>query len=272
VIDLAPAHKRGLALASPILNAAGALGFAAEYAGLVDFSRLGAFVTNPITLRPRTPARGEHAREYPGGVLIHTGLPNPGLAEALRQHARAWARLPCPVIVHVAGTTPGEVARCAERLEAAENVAGLELGLDDGVSEAEAGQLIAAAQAGSLPVLARLPLLEALRLGPAAARAGAQALVVGGPPRGTLPLEAGGWLTGRLYGPAIFPLALRAAQAVAGAVKLPVIGVGGVHTLEDARALLAAGAVALQVDSAVWRHPGAVERIAGAFEDGRRET
>ena len=267
MIDLAPSHKRGLTLRSPLLNAAGALGFADEYAGLVDFARLGAFVTNPITARPRTPARGEHVGEFDGGVLIHTGLPNPGIGEALRLYARKWARLPCPVIVHVAGTTTDEVGACVRRLEAVDNVAGIELGLRDGIGEVEARELIAAAaQLGSLPVLARLPLLQAEQLSEAAVSAGAQALVGGGPPRGSLPLAGGGWLTGRVYGPAFFPLALHAVRAVAGRVKLPRIGAGGIHSPADVRAMLDAGAVAVQVDSAVWREPSILERMAWALE------
>jgi dihydroorotate dehydrogenase (NAD+) catalytic subunit len=268
VIDLAPAHKRGLALRSPVLNAAGALGYADEYAGLIDLGRLGAFVTNPLTARPRSHAHGEHAREFDGGLLVHTGLPNPGVPSAIRQFGRKWARLACPVIAHVAATTPQEVAECVERLEALENVAGVELGLRDDVSPAEAAEAVAAAVGlGSLPVLARLPLLEARRLRPAVEAAGPQALVVGAPPRGTLPLAGGGWLTGRLYGPGAFPLALRALQELAGETALPIIGAGGVCSPAGARAMLAAGAAAVQVEvAAVWRDPRIIEAIAAALE------
>ncbi len=266
MIDLAPAHKRGLALNSPLLNAAGLLGFADEYAGLIDFARLGAFVTNPITFRARTPARGAHVREFDGGLLLHTGLPNPGLRGAVRQYARKWARLACPVLVHVAATTPDEVAACVERLEALENVAGVELGLRDDVTDAEAAEAVAAAASlGSLPVLVRLPLLAAARLAPAVQGAGPQALVVGAPPRGTLPLPEGGLLTGRLYGPGVFPLALRAVQEVHGETALPLVGAGGVGSLEQARAMLGAGAAAVQVGAAAWRDPRIVDEIAAGL-------
>jgi dihydroorotate dehydrogenase (NAD+) catalytic subunit len=166
------------------------------------------------------------------------------------------------VIVHIAGTTPDEVARCVERLEEAGNVAGVELGLDDGTGEDAARQLIsAAAHSGGLPVLARLPLLEAERLCRAAAERAA-ALVVGGPPRGTLRLPGGAWLTGRIYSRALFPLGLRAMQMVANLVDVPLIGAGGIETLEEAQAMLAAGAVAVEVDAAVWRDPRVLEQIA----------
>ena len=161
LVELAPSHKIGLALRSPLMNAAGILCFADEYAGLIDFAHLGAFVTNPITARPRTPAKGDRAAEFDGGVLIHTGLPNPGVSEAIKQFARKWARMACPVIVHVAGTTPDETALCGRRLENVDNVAGIELGLRDGIEASAATELIAAALSGSLPVLARLPLFQA---------------------------------------------------------------------------------------------------------------
>ncbi|MBI3361527.1 MAG: tRNA-dihydrouridine synthase [Chloroflexi bacterium] len=263
MIDLAPSHKRGLALKSPLLNAAGTLGFADEYAALIDFARLGAFVTNAITARPRTPARGDRVCEFAGGALIHTGLPNPGVGEAIRQYARKWARMPCPIVVHVAATTPDEVATCVQRLEAVDNVAGIELGFRDEIATGEAVDLItAAAQLASLPVLARLPLIRAEELCQVAVNAGAQALVVASPPRGTVRLSAGEWLTGRLYGPAYFPLALNAVRSVTSKVKIPMIGAGGIHTLADAQAMLAAGAAAVEVDSAAWRDPRTFERIA----------
>ena len=98
MIELAPHHKRGLNLANPVMNASGLLGFADEYRGLIDFSRLGAFVTNALTARPRTPAHPPNAIPLPNGVLIHTGLPNPGVRAAIRQYDREWQRLGPPVI------------------------------------------------------------------------------------------------------------------------------------------------------------------------------
>ena len=95
-IELAPQHKRGLHLANPVMNAAGVLGFATEYRRLVDFDRLGAFVTNALTATPRTPAHPPNVVELPDGVVLHTGLPNPGVAAALRRYARDWQRLGTP--------------------------------------------------------------------------------------------------------------------------------------------------------------------------------
>src|SRR5512137_304237 len=111
MIDLAPGHKRGLGLANPVMNASGVLGFAGEARALVDVSGLGAFVTNALTAMPRTPAQPPNAVQLENGVLIHTGLPNPGVRAALRRYAREWNRLGPPVIVHLAATTPADVRR-----------------------------------------------------------------------------------------------------------------------------------------------------------------
>jgi dihydroorotate dehydrogenase len=134
MLELAPQHKTGLALAGRLMNGAGTLGFAGEYRGLVDFTALGAFVTNPLTLNPRTPAHPPNAVEVPNGLLIHTGLPNPGVRRALRRHDADWRRLGVPVIVHLAATTAAEVVLALEYLERAQGVSGLELGLRDDVS------------------------------------------------------------------------------------------------------------------------------------------
>src|SRR4029079_19794598 len=78
MIELAPGHKHGLVLAGPLMNAAGILGFSREYHALVDAQQLGAFVTNPLTYAPRTPAHPPNAVLVDGVLVIHTGLPNPG--------------------------------------------------------------------------------------------------------------------------------------------------------------------------------------------------
>src|SRR5689334_8255143 len=115
-VDLAPLHKHGLTLNNPVLNAAGTLGFAQEARSLVALRTLGGFVTNPLTYRARTPAHGTNAVALPDGVLVHTGLPNPGLAAALRRWDKDWRRLGPPEIVHLAATNAGETSRALELL------------------------------------------------------------------------------------------------------------------------------------------------------------
>jgi dihydroorotate dehydrogenase (NAD+) catalytic subunit len=260
MIELAPGHKQGLVLQGPVMNAAGVLGFAGEYRGLIELAKLGAFVTNPVTLHPRTPAHAPNAVELANGLLIHTGLPNPGMRRALRRHDAEWRRLGAPVILHLAATTAADVALAVEYVERAQGVSGLELGLRDDVSAGECGRLVRAAL-GGLPVLVRLPLARAGALAPTAAQAGADALVVAAPPRLTVP-HAGREVTGRYYGPDTFAPALEALGAVAAlGLGVPLIAAGGVYSSENAQAMLAAGAVAVQVDGAAWREPRIMEVI-----------
>lgn len=241
--------KFDLALSLPLMNAAGCLGFAPDPHGPVDLSRLGAFVTNPISLAERTPARGPRCLRFPGGFLLHTGYPNPGLKTSIRRYASRWRRSPLPVIVHLLAQTPAETASMASMLEAVEGVAALEIGLPPGVDAASAAAFARLAS-GELPVILRLPLEDASRLAPAVAREEVSAVSLA-PPRGALPSPQGGLAQGRLYGPAVFPLALAAVQALKGC-GVPVIGAGGVYRPQDVQAMLAAEAIAVQLDAVLW--------------------
>jgi dihydroorotate dehydrogenase (NAD+) catalytic subunit len=265
MIELAPRHKHGLALSHPVMNAAGVLGLGSEMRGLVDLARLGAFVTNPLTLNPRSPARPPNAVAVPDGVLIHTGLPGPGLRATLRGHDRDWQRLGAPVILHLAATSEAEVSQALDLLERSRGVSGLELGLRDDASPGECARVVRAA-AGGPPLLARLPLGRAAELARAVAGAGANALVVAAPPR--VAVKVGEQtVTGRLYGPVNFAPALQAVRAVlALGLDLPVVAAGGIHSVENALEMLAAGADAVQVDGAVWQQPGLMAAIAAAAE------
>jgi dihydroorotate dehydrogenase (NAD+) catalytic subunit len=246
------------------MPAAGCFGLGGEYQDLVDYDALGAVVVGPVTARPRPGVAPPRAIPLPGGVLLHTGLANPGIEAVIQSYAHLWRRLTVPTIVHVAATHPGEVESCCRRLASIDNVCGIELGLPPDVTENEAGDLVqSAARAAYQPLLVRLPLSSAHLLCTTAVEAGAHALTVAAPPRGKA-WDAGGkcFVTGRLYGPLVLPLALRALQRVAERVTVPLIGSGGVHSTEDAQAFLSAGAVAIQVGSALWRDPECLAGIA----------
>lgn len=234
----------------PLMNAAGSLGFAPDRRGPVALERLGAFVTNPVSLQPRSPAQGPRLLAFPGGFLLHSGHPNPGLRRAIQRYAGGWRRAPLPVIVHLLAETPGEVHSMIERLERVEGVAGIELGLPPGCDPGSALELVRAAQ-GELPLVIRLPAEQAGLLALALAGSGAAALSLA-PPRGALPAPGGELTGGRLYGPAVLPAAL---QAVREACRggLPVIGAGGVYAPADLEAMFAAGAAAVQLDTVLWR-------------------
>ena len=240
--------KYDFGLSQPLMNAAGSLGFAPERRAAVDWSRFGAFVTNPISLGPRSPAQGTRCAFYPGGFLLHTGYPNPGLSAVLRRFSEAWRRSPLPVIVHLLGQSAEEAAAAVRRLEGLEGVIGIELGLPPRTNATAAQEFVAAA-AGELQLIVRLPLEQALELAPVVTAAGAAAVSLGAP-RGALPAPDGRMIEGRLYGPAVFPLALHVVRELAGGM---VIGGGGVYEEEQIQAMLEAGAAAVQVDAALWK-------------------
>jgi dihydroorotate dehydrogenase (NAD+) catalytic subunit len=242
--------KHDLIFEPPIMNAVGCLGFTPDVYGLVDLSHLGAFVTNPISLSPRTPARGLRYIDYRGGFLLHTGFPNPGLSSVLHRYERQWSRSPVPVIVHLIARNSEELASMARRLESISGVSGLEIGFPiDASSELVMASIRAAL--GELPVIAQLPFERCSELAAGAIEAGA-AVISMAAPRGVLVSNAGNQVQGRLYGPAILPMALRLVNELK-ARNIPVIGAGGIYAREDIHSMLAAGAVAVQLDSVLWR-------------------
>jgi dihydroorotate dehydrogenase len=251
--------KFDLVFSPPLMNASGSLGFAPDPHGPLDLARLGAFVTNPISLAPRQPAGDRQCLEFPGGFLLHSGYPNPGFRQALLRYAGRWSSAPLPVLVHLLLPSAErgmleDLAGMVRRLESLEGVMGIELGLPPG---AEPGLAPAAVQAclGELPLVVRLPLEQASELASelAASPVGQTLAAVSlGPPRGLLPLSTKGLAHGRLYGPGLFPLALAAVQAVLKS-GLPVIGAGGIFTEQQIQAMLSAGATGVQLDAVLWR-------------------
>jgi dihydroorotate dehydrogenase (NAD+) catalytic subunit len=237
----------------PIMNAAGTLGFSTDRHGPMDWGQLGAFVTNPISLASRTPAHGRRFTAYPGGFQLHTGHPNPGFSQTLRRYARNWERSQLPVIVHLLAQEPEELLNMVRRLENMVGVSGVEVGID-GDAQTELVAALAHAATGELPVILRLPMERALELANVAVQSGAMAVSLAAP-RGVYPTHDGTLQQGRLYGPAILPLTLRTVQEL---VKLgiPTIAAGGIHSREQCDIMLSAGALAVQLDSALWRWAG----------------
>lgn len=256
--------KQPLRIANPVIGASGIFGFAGEYARLIDLSKLGAMVTNPVTWKPRRAATGTRVVPLDSGVLVHTGLPNAGMNAVYRNYISRWKSSNTPIIVHIVATTPEEVGKCAQVLDMNEGIAAIEIGLSDQASHRDARLMIGTArQFTSLPVLARIPLYFATHVALAAEEAGADALVVAAPPRGTARDPLTGQLVGgRVYGPWLKALALRAVGQIASRAQIPIIGCGGIHNPDDARDYIEAGAKAIQVDSVAWVRPEMVEIIA----------
>jgi dihydroorotate dehydrogenase len=247
--------KQDLTFSTPYMNAAGTLGFAPDYRVPVPWDSFGAFVTNPLSLRPRVPTANPAIVEYPGGFLLHTGLPNPGLNGAIKKYARRWADSRLPVIVHLMADRPDESMRMVQSLEELENIAAVELGFAPLLAD-EILLLTIEMCLGELPLIVSLPFEQVLSLGPRAIQEGAAAISLAAP-RGALtpnpsPGGRGETVTGRLNGPALFPQALLIVRDAARAGS-PVIGAGGVGSKENADAMLSVGALAVQVDASLWR-------------------
>ena len=249
--------KRDLTFRTPLMNAAGSLGFAPDARAAVPWDDFGAFVTNPLSLRPRAPAAAPELIPYPGGFLLHSGLPNPGFSAALKKYAPRWADSKLPIIVNLMADRPEETARMVQQLENVENVAAAELGF----APLLANDIILMAlemSLGELPLIVSLPWEQVLTLGPRLTQAGAIAISLAAP-RGALPLntealktEHRSLITGRIYGPSLFPQSLGLVRDAAR-LGLPIIASGGVYSQENIDAMLSAGAQAVQIDSLLWR-------------------
>jgi dihydroorotate dehydrogenase len=242
--------KQDLTFSTPYMNAAGALGFAPDYRAPVPWEAFGAFVTNPLSLRSRKPTARSALIEYPGGFLLHTGLPNPGLPAAIKKYARRWADSRLPVIVHLMADRPDETMRMVGSLEGRENIAAVELGFAPLLADDIILMTIEMCQ-GELPLIVSLPTEQVLSLGPRVIQEGAAAISLAAP-RGMLTADDGQLTTGRLSGPALFPQALLTVRDAVQA-NIPVIGAGGVGSKENADAMLSVGALAAQVDESLWK-------------------
>jgi dihydroorotate dehydrogenase (NAD+) catalytic subunit len=183
-------------------------------------------------------------------MLLHTGHINPGFSKALKRFSKRWERAPLPVIVHLLAGRPDEMHKMIVKLETFENVIGVEVGFPADVTAAEAAEVLSGAL-GELTLVARVGLPQAAVLAPELVHAGASAVSLG-PPRGALTGESEGLFSGRLYGPAVFPQTLHTTGELAR-LGVPVLAGGGVYSPADVEALLAAGALAVQVDTALWR-------------------
>lgn len=243
--------KFDLQLTTAYMNAAGSLGFAPDARGPVDLERLGAFVTNPISLRKRTPARGPRFASYLGGFLVHSGYPNPGLRNVVRRYASRWSGAALPIVVHLLADNPDEVGRMVQRLENVEGVMALEVGIPPRTAPEAAAEMVSAA-VGELPVITRIGLSEEMLFHSALAvrEAGTWGVSLG-PPRGSAVARYSDMISGRMYGPGVFPLALEAVRTISEA-GVPVIGAGGIYSQADVEAMLSAGAFAVQLDSLLW--------------------
>ena len=268
-----------LALRTPVLAASGTFGYGVEALDLTDGADLGALITPTLTVEPRAGSPMPRTVEAYSGLLHALGLPNPGLAQFVREIAPTLAERPYPVIVSVWADRNTEWERLAEALTETGTVAALELNLtpanllfsersgDSPLSEVEQLESLAAAVAAarrgtSLPLIAKLPAggVEIGAAARAAEEAGADVIAVSQAfPAVAVRLSASRFrlpgVVGGLSGPAVKPLALYQVWRVAQCVRLPILGSGGIMTTDDALEFLLAGATAVAVGVAGLIHP-----------------
>ena len=272
MIELAPNHKIGLNLSSPVMIAAGCCGYGEAYERLIEMSAFGAVVTRPVTLRPRRGGPQPRHVETEAGFILNTGHQNPGVKKVIKQYGQRWSRSDIPVLAHLPADEPADLMRTARALAGAyarqgqAALAGVELGVPHGAMPQDVESWLGAIRAGcELPVLVKLPLGSPRDLAETAADSHADALVIGTPPLGKAISPGGNKpVSGLLYGLVLHSLALYDLWALAD-FELPLVAAGGIHTLADVRAFLEAGATAVQLDSLLFVDPGAAYDIARAL-------
>lgn len=261
-----------LALSNPILVASGTFGYAREAAPFVDFRRLGGIVPKTVTTLPRAGNRPPRVVETASGMLNAIGLDNDGIEHFIEHHLPYLRLLGTSVIVNIAGKEEREFPQMCGRLADQPGVAAIELnlscpnvsgGIDFALKPEVTERVVAACRAAcSTPLLAKLTpnVTDVVPVARAAENGGADALTLINTVVGT----AIDWRTrtpilsnviGGLSGPAIKPIALRIVMQVARAVRIPIVGVGGIGTIDDVMEFLVAGASAIQVGTANFHAP-----------------
>jgi dihydroorotate dehydrogenase (NAD+) catalytic subunit len=272
-VDLSVDLGRGLVLRNPLMVASGTFGYGVEYGEVVDVERLGAICSKGTTLVPRIGNPPPRVTETPAGMLNSIGLQNPGVDGVLEKYADRWAGWSVPVIVNVAGESVDDYVEVARRLDGHPGVAGIELniscpnvgagGLQFALDAGAAAEVTAAVrQATELPLMVKLsPAATDVRgIAKAIADAGADSIsAVNTLPGMAIDRHRRRPLLGNVYGglsgPALKPVALRVVYEVAQVVKLPIVAIGGVGSLDDVLDFVYAGACAVQVGTAVFADP-----------------
>ncbi|AKL84321.1 dihydroorotate dehydrogenase [Bacillus atrophaeus] len=275
----------GLQLKNPIIPASGCFGFGKEFARFYDLSCLGAIMIKATTKEPRFGNPTPRVAETGAGMLNAIGLQNPGLESVLHNELTWLEQFDTPIIANVAGSQVEDYVEVAEQISKAPNVNALELniscpnvktgGIAFGTNPAMAAELTKAVKKVSqVPVYVKLSpnVANIAEIAVAIEEAGADGLTMINTLIGMrLDLKTGQPIlankTGGLSGPAVKPVAIRMVYEVSQAVNIPIIGMGGVQTAEDAFEFLLAGASAVAVGTANFVNPFACPEIIGQLPD-----
>ncbi|HSZ20945.1 MAG TPA: dihydroorotate dehydrogenase [Candidatus Acidoferrum sp.] len=273
-----------LRLSNPIVAASGTFGYGVEFAHLVDLNRLGGIVVKGLSLEPMAGAAAPRLCDTPSGMLNAVGLQNVGVRAFVAEKLPALRQYRTAVIANVFGCTVEEYVGVIRILEDAEGLAGYELNIScpntahGGMQFGSDPQLVsevvsAARQAALRPLWVKLSpnVTDIGAIAKAAEQAGADALTVANTYQAmSINVQTRksrlGRVTGGLSGPAIKPITLRLVYEVSRAVKIPVVGLGGVEKAEDALEYIIAGASAVQVGTANFSQPRVCEDILDRLE------
>jgi dihydroorotate dehydrogenase (NAD+) catalytic subunit len=280
-IDLSVELGR-LRLTNPVMVASGTFGYAREMQGLIDLKRLGGILPKTVTRQPRLGNAPWRTVETAAGMLNSIGLDNDGIDAFIEHHLPYLRSLGTAIVVSVAGRSQEDFVGLAAQLDQQAGVAALELniscpnvsgGVDFGTDPALCEAVVAAVRrACSLPILAKLTpnVTNIAAMAQAAEAGGADAVSLINTCLGMAvdwrrqrPLL--GNVLGGLSGPAIKPIALRAVFQASRAIKIPVVGIGGIATLDDVMQFLVAGASAVQLGTVNYYHPTATMEILDAL-------
>jgi len=276
-----------LRLPNPVLVASGTFGYAREMAHLVQLSRLGGILPKTITAQPRIGNPPWRTVETSAGLLNSIGLDNDGVDAFVEHHLPYLAECGAPIIVSVAGRTEEEFVALSERIGATGIAAAIELniscpnvsgGVDFGTDALACHRLVAATvNRCPIPVIAKLTpnVTRIVEIARAASEAGADGVSLINTVTGMAidwrqqrPLL--GNVIGGLSGPAIKPIALRCVHQVYQALKIPIIGIGGIQSLDDAMEFIVAGARAIQIGTANYYDPQLSMRLLDQLPEALR--
>jgi len=279
----------GLELPNPVMTASGTFGYGEEFASYVNLHRLGAVVVKGISLKPRPGNPPPRIVETACGMLNAIGLENVGVARFLSDKLPYLRKANARVIVNVLGDSIDDYRALAEQLSGTEGIAALEINIScpnvkkGGVAfgtDAKMARAVTEAVrlATHLPVIVKLSpnVTDITAIATAVADGGADAVALINTLLGMAinaktrrPKLAN--VVGGLSGPAVKPVALRMVWQVARAVSIPVVGIGGITTAEDAIEFLIAGASAVEVGTANFINPRATEDILAGIGDYLQE-
>lgn len=263
----------GICLKNPVMTASGTFGYGLEFNGLVDLNRLGAIVVKGLSLKPAAGNITPRIVETASGMLNAIGLENIGIEAFIRDKLPALAAYDTPVIVNTYARTVEEYAELAARMDGVEQIAGMEIniscpnvkagGVAFGVVPEMAAKVVSAVRKKTTkPVIVKLTpnVADIAAIARKVEDCGADAVSLINTITGmAIDIQTRrpklGNITGGLSGPAIKPVALRMVWQVAGAVKIPVIGIGGIMCAEDVIEFLMVGATAVQIGTANFVNP-----------------